>query len=124
MIVFDDPFAHRRMRGLLVGNGQRRVDAEAACVGFFLEAVEHDLADHFRKMICFYRVFVHVLLDRQHLFVGGLPLVVADEIEFTHAPQHILLSQFGAFRVHHRVKAGRRFWQPREHGHFSQRDLL
>ncbi|MNM96066.1 hypothetical protein D3C81_1085320 [compost metagenome] len=123
-LVGHDAAAHGVVGGILVGLVQRRVDVEAARIGFLAILCVHELAHDFRDIFGMGGELVALATHLQLLAHGLVVLLRRDVAEVAHALEDVLLAHLGAARVHHGVVGRRRLRQAGQHGGLRRRHVL
>ena len=82
-----------------------------------------DLAGHFSDILSVDGILIGFALDNEWLFQRRFVLLSVDEIDLAHTPQHILLTQAGAFRIDYRIERRRSFRQACKHCSFGNGDV-
>ena len=123
-LVVHDALAKRLVGGRLVGCAQGGVHIQAARVGLVTVLVKHQLTHGFCNVFRMDAAGVRPCLDDQFFSFGRHRLRAGDKAVVFHALNDVKLPGPGTFWVDDRVVCRWGFGQTREHGGFSNADVL
>ena len=123
-VVVHHALAQAGVGSFLLALDQRGVHLEAAGVDLVGEALGSNLSRHLGGEFGMHRVLGQFPLDHQRFLERRLMLLLGDESQIAHAPEHVLLADPGTLRVGDRVEGGRCLGQAGEHRRLCDRNVL